>query len=128
MPRLIVASLSTAFRARIHSLLGGDFDFHFLSDVQGSGEWVGQDCEDCIWIFSSGKSGAESDYYEALTDREPGVLSLLRQGLANKQIAQRLQLSENTVKFHISSIYSKLGVSNRTEALRKGVGLGLVAL
>jgi DNA-binding NarL/FixJ family response regulator len=74
------------------------------------------------------KKDAISGIYEPLTERELDVLSLLGEGLANKQIAHKLQLSENTIKYHISSIYSKLDVGNRTEALRKGAALGLVAL
>ena len=65
---------------------------------------------------------------ETLTERESQVLQLLAHGLANKQIAVRLGISEHTVKFHISSIYAKLGVTNRTEAVRVGVQRGLVFL
>jgi len=65
---------------------------------------------------------------EELTDRESEVLQLLAQGLANKQIALRLNISEHTVKFHVSAIYAKLGVANRTEAVRRGARLGLIVL
>jgi len=65
---------------------------------------------------------------EPLTEREAQVLQLLAQGLANKQIASTLGISEHTVKFHISSVYSKLGVASRTEAVRQGVRQGLVIL
>jgi len=65
---------------------------------------------------------------EALTARETEVLQLLAQGLANKQIATKLRISEHTVKFHVSSIYTKLGVMNRTEAARVGVRRGLIIL
>ncbi|HSF82716.1 MAG TPA: response regulator transcription factor [Anaerolineales bacterium] len=65
---------------------------------------------------------------ESLTEREAQVLQLLAQGLANKQIAVSLGISEHTVKFHISSVYSKLGVASRTEAVRQGVRQGLVIL
>lgn len=51
-----------------------------------------------------------------LTDREEEVLELLSEGLTNSQIAGRLRVSENTVKFHLQNLYMKLGVSNRTEA------------
>lgn len=51
-----------------------------------------------------------------LSEREAEVLALVAQGLTNTQIAQRLQVSDNTVKFHLQNIYQKLGVSNRTEA------------
>lgn len=51
-----------------------------------------------------------------LTAREREVLSLLTEGLANKQIAMRLEISEKTVKTHVSSVIAKLGVADRTQA------------
>jgi DNA-binding NarL/FixJ family response regulator len=66
-------------------------------------------------------------FLEELTAREIEVLEALAQGLANKQIALALSITEHTVKFHSSAIYSKMGVTNRTEAVRKGVRLGLIA-
>jgi DNA-binding NarL/FixJ family response regulator len=63
-----------------------------------------------------------------LTEREAEVLGLLSKGLANKQIAATLGISEHTVKFHVSSIYAKLNVTNRTEAMREGLRGGWVAL
>jgi DNA-binding NarL/FixJ family response regulator len=63
-----------------------------------------------------------------LTERESEVLGLLSQGLANKQIAVELGISEHTVKFHVSSIYQKLNVTNRTEAVRAGLRGGWIAL
>ena len=63
-----------------------------------------------------------------LTERETEVLGLLSKGLANKQIALALGISEHTVKFHVSSIYTKLNVTNRTEAVREGLRGGWIAL
>jgi len=63
-----------------------------------------------------------------LTERELEVLGLLAKGLANKQIAITLSISEHTVKFHVSSIYQKLNVTNRTEAVREGLRGGWIAL
>jgi len=63
-----------------------------------------------------------------LTERESEVLGLLAKGLANKQIAVELGISDHTVKFHVSSIYQKLGVTNRTEAVREGLRGGWIAL
>jgi len=63
-----------------------------------------------------------------LTERESEVLNLLARGLANKQIAVTLGISEHTVKFHVSSIYTKLNVTNRTEAVREGLRGGWLAL
>jgi DNA-binding NarL/FixJ family response regulator len=63
-----------------------------------------------------------------LTDREAEVLSLLAKGLANKQIAVGLGISEHTVKFHVSSIYTKLNATNRTQAVREGLRNGWIVL
>jgi DNA-binding NarL/FixJ family response regulator len=72
------------------------------------------------------ESGGE--LVELLTGREIEILQLLAQGLANKQIAARLGISAHTVKFHISSIYGKLGATSRTEAVRLGLQKGLILL
>lgn len=65
---------------------------------------------------------------EPLTARETEVLELLSQGLSNKLIARRLNISEHTVKFHVSSIYTKLDASSRTDAVSRGARLGLITL
>lgn len=65
---------------------------------------------------------------EPLTAREREVLELLGQGLSNRLIARELHISEHTVKFHISSLYSKLGVGNRAEAVSQGARRGLISL
>lgn len=71
---------------------------------------------------------AVPDLAESLTPRESEVLQLLSQGLANKSIAQRLGISDHTVKFHVNAILGKLGVQSRGEAIVQAVRLGLVAL
>jgi DNA-binding NarL/FixJ family response regulator len=65
---------------------------------------------------------------EQLTGREVEVLALMARGLANKQIAVELGISEHTVKFHLSSIYTKLGATGRAEAVSIGTRLGLIGL
>jgi len=65
---------------------------------------------------------------EPLTARESEVLGLLGEGLSNKMIARQLHISEHTVKFHVSSLYTKLGVSNRAEAVSQGARHGLISL
>lgn len=72
--------------------------------------------------------GETDEEVEELTERELDVLQLLAEGLQNKQIALQLGISEHTVKFHGSAIYAKLNVTNRTEAVRRGSRLGLIAL
>jgi len=65
---------------------------------------------------------------QALTPREIEVLGMLALGLGNKTIASRLNISEHTVKFHLSSIFTKLNASSRTEAVALGARLGLIML
>lgn len=65
---------------------------------------------------------------QALTPREIEVLEMLGSGLGNKAIAKRLNISDHTVKFHVSSIFQKLNVSSRTEAVTVGIRLGLIML
>ena len=64
----------------------------------------------------------------SLTPRERAVLDHLAHGLGNKQIATALGISERTVKFHVSSIFSKLGAGNRTDAVTRAVQAGLITL
>ena len=61
-----------------------------------------------------------------LTERELTIIKLLAQGLSNQQIAKELWVTEQTVKFHLTNIYRKLGVGNRTEAARWAHSQGFV--
>ena len=65
---------------------------------------------------------------QILTPREVEVLRMMAEGLGNKEIASRLLISDHTVKFHISSIFAKLGVSSRTEAVMAGIRQGLIMI
>jgi DNA-binding NarL/FixJ family response regulator len=63
-----------------------------------------------------------------LTDRETAILTALARGLSNEAIGKELWVAEQTVKFHLTNIYRKLGVSNRTEAARLAYQNGLVEM
>jgi NarL family two-component system response regulator YdfI len=65
---------------------------------------------------------------DALTTREREVLEMLAEGLSNKEIAWRMKISDHTVKFHVASIFAKLDVSTRTEAVMQGIRRGLVMM
>jgi DNA-binding NarL/FixJ family response regulator len=67
---------------------------------------------------------AENDI---LTGRENEILVCIIKGYSNKEIADKLFVSENTVKKHLNNIYSKLGVSRRTQAISKAKELGIIA-
>ncbi|MBL1192729.1 MAG: hypothetical protein HND51_00090 [Chloroflexi bacterium] len=69
---------------------------------------------------------ADFDLIEPLSEREGDVLELMAEGLTNQEIGTRLFLSLNTVKVHARNIYGKLGVNNRTQAVTKAQGLGIL--
>jgi ATP/maltotriose-dependent transcriptional regulator MalT len=78
-------------------------------------------------VMSLPPGGSDRDPpIEALTAREHDVLALLADGISNRDIAARLDISEHTVKFHLASIFGKLGVSTRTEAVQRGLRLGVI--
>lgn len=70
----------------------------------------------------------EAEPIEALTAREREVLGLLAEGLPNKSIAYRLQISEHTVKYHVNAILRKLRAQSRTEAVVQATRRGLILL
>jgi DNA-binding NarL/FixJ family response regulator len=67
--------------------------------------------------------GRRNEY--SLTQREHDILALLAEGRSNREIAQRLYLSEKTVKAHLAAIFRKLGVTNRTQAAMMAVQMGV---
>jgi len=66
------------------------------------------------------------EFYDGLTNREIEILKLLASGMANKQIAYRLKISEKTVRNHVSNTYEKLGIYDRSQAVLYAVKKGLV--
>jgi DNA-binding NarL/FixJ family response regulator len=74
-------------------------------------------------VTNAGTAEAE---IEPLTPRELEALEMLAEGLSNKQIAARLNISEHTAKFHVNSILGKLHAGTRTEAVIRGIRSGLV--
>ena len=68
------------------------------------------------------------EFYDGLTNREIEILKLLANGMANKQIAYRLKISEKTVRNHVSNMYEKLGIYDRSQAVLYAVKKGLVEL
>ncbi len=65
---------------------------------------------------------------EVLTPRELETLEMMAEGLSNKQIAYRLGISDHTAKFHVNSIFAKLEAGTRTEAVMRGIRMGLVKI
>lgn len=68
----------------------------------------------------------EAQLVEPLTERESDLLKLLAEGLSNEEISQRIYISLNTTKWHLKSIFGKLAVGNRTQAVARARDLGLI--
>ena len=125
--RIILAG-SQAARARLRSRINGT-----PVDIVGEFATVGaarRSGLDADGILIAGQADAEEQdtYHEALTAREIDVLEGLAEGLSNRAIAERLRISDQTVKFHVASVMGKLGAANRTDAVRRAVREGLVTL
>jgi DNA-binding NarL/FixJ family response regulator len=71
-------------------------------------------------------NSTSKEFYDGLTAREVEILKLLATGMANKQIAYRLKISEKTVRNHVSKMYEKLGIYDRAQAVLYAVRKGLI--
>lgn len=117
-------------RARLRAFLADGMDVVGEAATLGAARSAAFEAD--AWLIapdpsSNGGEPGESAV-ELLTPRELDVLDLLAQGLSNKAIATRLAISDQTVKFHVASICGKLGAANRTDAVRRAVRGGLIAL
>ncbi len=124
---------SPAERARLRSALakaGIDIgeEFDTLAEAEAAGGPHPLVTADAPLQTDSRSSEEDNGYDEKLTPRELDVLELLTEGLPNKFIAERLGISDQTVKFHIASILGKLGAANRTDAVRRALRRGLIHL
>lgn len=126
------AWLSRALRAGVRAVLPRDATPEQLRaalEAAAAGLVVVHPSElDTVLPATVGSPVAVDELLEPLTRREREVLQMLAGGLANKEIAARLAISDHTVKFHVASILGKLGASTRTEAVSAGIRRGLVLL
>jgi len=86
------------------------------------------DPERASGLFTPDSDESVSPALGELTPRETQVLGLIADGLPNKTIAVRLDISEHTVKFHVNAILGKLGAQSRTEAVTRATRMGLIIL
>ena len=119
---------SPADRARLLAQINGSVSVVGEFPTLAAAQSAGIDADALLMPAPAGVAVDEETFVESLTPREVQVLELLAEGLANKAIATRLQISDQTVKFHIASIAGKLGAANRTDIVRRAVRRGLVAL
>jgi DNA-binding NarL/FixJ family response regulator len=125
MTVLLVGRPRDRERLRAKLDLGGilvSAEFESLAEARASAIPV-----DAIVLAPASGTG-EPDELDPLTPRELEVLDLLAEGLSNKRIAQRLGISDQTVKFHVAAICGKLGAVNRTDAVRRAIRRGIVAI
>ena len=116
-------------RARLRaSLPAASFEIAGEAPTMAAAQELDADADAFLVAPLADRTEAATDFPEPLTPREIEVLELLAEGLPNKAIAARLSISDQTVKFHVSSICGKLGAANRTDAVRRGVRRGLIAL
>ena len=114
-------------RTRLRAQANGSIDVAGEFDSLAAARAAAID-SDAILIAPDAHDPDEDEFEEPLTPREVEVLELLAEGLPNKAIALRLRISDQTVKFHVSSISGKLGAKNRTDAVRRAVRRGLITL
>ena len=114
-------------RARLRSQLDDAIDvvaeFATLADARAADVDV-----DALLLAPDRQREDGDPLVDPLTAREIDVLERLAEGLSNKAIAAQLGISDQTVKFHVAAITGKLGVTNRTEAVRQALRRGLIAL
>ena len=124
--RVVLVGSATA-RARVRLQMGDAVDvvgeYPTLAAARAGAPNV-----DAVMLAHEPAENALTADAEGLTARETQVLELLAEGLSNKGIGTRLDISDQTVKFHVASICGKLGAANRTEAVRLAVRRGLITL
>ena len=115
--------------AGIHSMLSRDVNPEKLvAAVQAAGQGLNVFEPELIPDLLVSQPADREPLAEELTPREVEVLQLLAEGLPNKTIARRLNISEHTVKFHVNAILGKLNAQSRTEAAVRATRLGLLLL
>jgi DNA-binding NarL/FixJ family response regulator len=136
-----IRQISSDAQVLILSAFDGDEDIHAALAAGAQGyvlkSATGENLIPAIRAVASGKTWIPGnvasrlksrEYYETLTQRETEVLSELARGLANKEIADKLKISEYTTKDHLKSILAKLRVADRTQAVTAAFQRGLIHL
>jgi len=111
------------YRYFVHELSTEVFVFFIALIFTGLGLWAGKKLTNQTKIESP---PFEQIRYLKISERELEVLELVAQGLSNKQISDKLFVSVNTTKTHLSHLYEKLDVKRRTQAVEKAKSLNLI--
>jgi DNA-binding NarL/FixJ family response regulator len=126
----VVEALELGARGVILKEAATELLFKAIRSVVVGQYWVGRDTvTDIVRLLRERRAAAAARRRrtpaERLTDRERGIVALVAAGASNREVAQRLNLAEDTVKHHISNIFDKLGVSNRAEMAAYAASHGL---
>lgn len=131
--RVFIASRDAEERAELAAQVAGDARWVVVGDparadlvVTSPEEWARLSRPNLERTAARARTSEQP--LEGLTPREHEVLTLLADGLPNRDIAARLGVSEHTVKFHLGAIFGKLGASTRTEAVQKGLRSGVIEI
>lgn len=110
--------------AYAHAMSTPDLLQQVFDTVQSGGTWVGRSIMQqlCARFGRQLPAKAETDWRSRLSAREQDVVSALREGRSNKDIARQLDISERTVKAHLTSVFQKFGVEDRLQLLLKLTG------
>ena len=127
--RVYIASVSNNERAALAARMAGDARWQIVSDAAWA-DLVVVSREEWLRLHPgpAAKRTRLDPPVESLTPREFEVLRLVAEGLHNREIAERLGVTEHTVKFHLGAIFGKLGATTRTEAVQKGLRLGFIEI
>lgn len=115
--KLIEDSIKAGAIGYVLKNISGENLVETIRDAQKGKSTLSSEASD--FLISNIKEPTAADYQ--LTNQEKNILACLVEGLSNKGIAQKLVLSLSTVKFHVSNILNKLGVSSRTEAISMAI-------
>jgi two-component system, NarL family, nitrate/nitrite response regulator NarL len=126
-PKEIVTVLQLGARGIVMKDSASDLLMKAIRIVMTGQYWIGRESVSTLVDIVRGQSGDRTERPFGLTARELGIVTAVTAGFTNKEVAQRFSISEETVKHHLTRIYSKLGVSNRLELALFAISRKLVA-
>ena len=126
-PKEIVTVLQLGARGIVMKDSASDLLMKAIRMVMAGQYWIGRESVSTLVDVVRGQAGDKADRPFGLTTRELGIVTSVTAGSTNKDVAQRFSISEETVKHHLTRIYSKLGVSNRLELALFAISQKLVA-
>lgn len=120
---LLIVLQALQYKYLIQEIDALSFSFVIAALFLGLGLWIARGQREGKTLLGFKK---DKQKLPSLSDREWEVLQLLCEGMSNKEMAQKLFLSENTIKTHLSNLYLKLNVERRTQAVQVALSLGLM--